>query len=128
MFLNLIKFPIESELLQWEAKQVLRDIHKKPHLFLRIKLTGTSFPLRALDPLVKVGDITSKFVIISEDLLEAFAYFDKPIPLEKTIEFGYEDGILLRFPNKFDRTKINLLDFKRLPKMTQNFKKFFPNE
>ena len=119
MFMDLVEFPIESERLQWEARQVLRDFDKRPHLLLRIKLKGTYFHQRALEPFVLVGNVRSRFVTISDDGLSALAYFDKLVPEERKIKFGYGNEVFLKFPKPFEYENVQLLDLKRLPKNTR---------
>lgn len=117
MFNNLIQFPIESELLQWSAKQVIRDHNNSPMLFYRIKITGTFFPTRALEPYIQVGKIKSAFAIIVREGLEVNGYFDVNITevSNAPIEFGYgEEAPLLRVGRRFAQEEIRRLDVKRL--------------
>jgi len=102
--------------LRWEAKEVVRDIGDKPHLFQRIVLTGAWFPNRAEAPFVRVGEVTTRRVLIADDSASVRAYFDRPIPDGETIEFGYGDQVTLRFPREFSRRRLLLLDRERLPK------------
>jgi hypothetical protein len=124
MFKDLIDFPIESERLRWEACLVVRDLNQEPHLLMRIMLTGTHFPERALEPFVIVGKVRSLFVSIADDGLSARAYFDEPVQDGSRIEFGYGTEVLLRFPRAFERKGIKLLDPKRLPSNTRFIERF----
>ncbi len=92
---------------------------------MRIRLTGTHFPQRALEPFVVVGKVRSRFVEIADDGLSANAYFDRPPPQRGRIEFGYGEDILLRFPRAFDKGVAKLLDAERLPKKTRFVDRFF---
>ena len=125
MFRDLIDFPIEHPRLQWEARQVLRDLSGRPHLFLRLRLTGTSFPHRALEPFVRIGRTRSSFVHIDEDEQAARAYFSSPPAEEAVVEFGYAQEVLLRFPKRFVSTDAAVLDRHRLPTTTRNIEAFF---
>jgi len=125
MFMDLVEFPIESEHLRWEARLVVRDLNEEPHLLMRIKLTGTHFPQRALKPFVLVGKVRSRFVSIADDGLSACAYFDEPLQQGGRIEFGYGTEVLLRFPRAFEREGVELLDPKRLPSNTRFTERFF---
>lgn len=125
MFLDLIDFPIESERLHWEARQVLRDLHQEPHLLIRVKLTGTFFPQRAEEPFVRVGEVRSRFVEIAEDGQSISAYFDEPVPPRGFVEFGYGDEVLLRVPRRFSLDAVRMLDPKRLPANTRFLDRFF---
>ncbi len=93
---------------------MVRDIHGKPHVLLRLKLSGTHFPQRALEPWVQVGRVRSRFVEIAPDGLSASAYFDR-LPRGGTIELGYGPEVLLRFPHPFVAEPVRALDVKRLP-------------
>jgi hypothetical protein len=114
MFTDLIEYPIESSRLRWEARQVVRDLHQVPHLLLRLKLAGTYFPQRALEPWVRIGRLRSRFVQIAPDGLSASAYFDR-LPRGGTVELGYGPDVLLRFPERFGAEPLRALEVKRLP-------------
>ncbi|MBI1786501.1 MAG: hypothetical protein HYR60_02980 [Acidobacteria bacterium] len=116
--MDLVEYPIQSAKLQWEARQVLRDLHEIPHLLLRIKVTGTHFPRRALEAFVSIGEVRSRFVEIGPDGLSASAYFDRA-PREGVVEFGYGAEVLLRFPVPFRRAVVRELDPARLPPHTR---------
>lgn len=125
MFIDLIDYPIESERLQIEARQVLRDLNLKPNLLLCITLTGTYFAERALEPFMTVGGIRSRFVEISEDGQQACAYFDTPPPLDAAVEFGYGNMVFLRVAQNLSPDTIRVLDRNRLPRHTINLDRFF---
>ncbi|MDR8389524.1 hypothetical protein NC796_00150 [Aliifodinibius sp. S!AR15-10] len=125
MFLDLIDFPIESKRLDWQARHVLRNVNQEPSLLVRIKITGTSFPHRAEDPFVQVGELRSRFVEIAEDGLSVNSYFDEPLPQRGRIEFGYGEQVLLRLPRRFDLEMLDQLDPQRLPKNTRFIDRFF---
>lgn len=117
MFNNLIQFPIESNLLQWSAKQVVRDYNNQPMLFYRIKMTGTAFPERALEPYIQVGGVKSSFAIISHDGQEVNGYFEGNLTHASNapIEFGYGDEApMLRIKQRFIGDEIRRLDLKKL--------------
>jgi hypothetical protein len=114
MFSDLIEYPIESPKLRWEAKRVVRDLYEQPHVLLRLKLEGTHFPQRALEPWVRIGNVRSRFVEIAPDGLTALAYFDR-LPRSGTVELGYGPDVYLRFPQRFLAEPVRPLDLKRLP-------------
>ncbi|HFD88183.1 MAG TPA: hypothetical protein ENJ35_10990 [Gammaproteobacteria bacterium] len=130
MLRDLIEFPVVTDKVIWEARQVLRDMGEKPkpHILLRIKLSGTYFEQRALEPYVSVGKVRSLFVEISEDGLTASAYFDKPLPTEGMIEFGYGNEAMFRLKSPFDPDNVRVLDPKFLRKKNVMFlERFFPD-
>lgn len=114
MFANLIRYPIESDLLQWESKVVVRDHEQIPRLYVRIKLTGTEFPMFDTIPFVRIGSVNARFVEIAENLSSVKAYFDTAPPARGHVEFGYDDQVLLRFPRGFTRAQVARLDEARL--------------
>lgn len=124
MFENLTRFPIESESLAWEAREVLRDKDGHPHLWLRIRMTGTHFPHRASEPYLQVGKVRSAFAIIEPDGLSVSGYFDRPVG-GGPVEFGYEgDGPLLRSARPLDVPATATLDRNLLPREVRNLDRF----
>ncbi len=115
MFANLIRYPIESDLLHWEAKVVVRDNDSKPSLYLRLKLTGTAFPIMDSLPFVRIGGVRARFVEIADDRASVKAYFETAPPGRGRVEFGYDERALLRFPRAYARASVERLDEARLP-------------
>lgn len=130
MLTNLIDLPVVTDKVTWDARYVLRDIGEKPtpHMFLRVKLTGTYFDQRALGEYVKVGKVRSVAVEISEDSLSARAYFDRPLSSGGLIEFGYGDEAMFRLKSPFEPDNVRVLNPKLLGKKNVMFlEHFFPN-
>ena len=98
-----------------EVREVLRDVKGKPHVLLRLKLTGWYFPHRAAEPFVVVGDVVSKKVIIDRDALTANAYFDKPVPRADRISFGYGKTIAWDFDVTIEPQRGPRLERQKLP-------------
>lgn len=115
MYHDLIKFPLQHENLKWETSESLLDVDNIPHLFLRIKLTGTEFPLAAQDPQVWVGETFARHVLISEDRRSVCAYFDITPPEGREIYFGHFGRAELQF-GAFKPTTLQRLDRLRLPR------------
>ena len=99
-----------------EVREVLRDVKGKPHVLLRLKLTGWHFPHRAPEPFVVVGDVLSKKVIIDRDELTANAYFDKPLPRADRISFGYGKTIAWDFDVAIEPHRVPRLERSKLPR------------
>lgn len=116
MFANLIEYPIESPLLKWGAKVVVRDHDREARLCVRLMLTGTTFPIFNTIPFVRVGKVKARFVEIADDGLSVKAYFDTAPGHNSAIEFGYDDHVLLRFPTVYHSRHAVKLDESRLPK------------
>ena len=128
MFTDLIEFPIESPKLKWESKVVVREINEGPRLYIRLKLTGTKFPLFNTIPFVRVGRAVTHSVDIAEDGLSANAYFDGRLPEEGVVEFGYDVQTLLRFPQRYSGDAVKRLDDKRLPESLRHQDRLFRAE
>lgn len=126
MFTDLIDYPIETDRIDYEVRQVLRDIDETPHLLIRVKLTGTEFPHRALEPYVRVGDVESRFVRVSGDGTVARAYFDRPLAEGDTVEIGYgPEPPLVRLRHGIELKDLTPLDPDRLPDDTRFVDRFF---
>jgi hypothetical protein len=119
MFTDLIHFPIESPKLKWESKVVVRDINEGPRLYIRLRLTGTKFPLFNTIPFVRIGKTVTHYVDIADDGLSANAYFERDLPEDGVVEFGYDVQALLRFPQRYAGSLVKRLDQKRLPESLQ---------
>jgi hypothetical protein len=113
---ELIRLPDPHRNVRVEVREVVRDVFEKPHVFVRVKLTGWFFPGRALEPFAVVGDVVSRFVRIGPDSTSASAYFDRPLPHARRVSFGYGNIILWDFDLEIDERKLHRLDRKRLPR------------
>jgi hypothetical protein len=116
--------PIESPRLEWEARQVLRDRHGIPHMFIRLRLKGGHFPRRGVAPFALVGEARSAFVEIARDEESACAYFDCPLDDDAPVEFGFGRDVILRFARPFRRMDASVLDRRFVPKHTRNLDRF----
>jgi hypothetical protein len=125
MFTDLVQFPIESPKLTWQAKVVVREIHKGSRLYIRLHLAGTQFPLFNSIAFVRVGRTVTQNVVIADDGLSANAYFDQSLPEDGVVEFGYDVRALLRFPLRYTDSLVARLEQKRLPKALRYQDKLF---
>lgn len=128
MFTDLIEFPIESPKLKWESKVVVREINEGPRLYIRLKLTGTRFPLLNTIPFVRVGRAVTHYIDIAEDGLSANAYFEQALPEGGVVEFGYDTQTLLRFPQRYAGEGVIRLDQQRLPEQLRYQDRLFRAE
>ena len=112
---ELIRLPDPRKDVKIEVREIVRDIHNKPHVFIRVRLTGWNFPHRGLEPFLLVGRVLSKRVIVSTDGLTADAYFDNLLPEAKRISFGYGKIIQWDFNLPIRKKGFPRLDRKRLP-------------
>ena len=113
---ELIRLPDPRKNVRVEVREVVRDVFNKPHVFIRVRLTGWYFPGRAPEPFVVIGDVVSRVVIIDPDGLGANAYFDRPLPRADRVSFGYGKIINWDFDLLVDPEKIHRLDRVKLPK------------
>ncbi len=103
--------------LKWEACEVVRKFNGRPRLLLRLTLHAPRFMVRALEPIVRVGDRTAVTTEMSTDGRRLHAYFDEAIPDGATIDYGFEDrGIIYRSPDAFASSAVDRLDRSRLSK------------
>jgi hypothetical protein len=106
--------PPHKDLVRLEAREVVMDLFQVPHLLTRVTLTGPHFAHRAQEPYVAIGKIRSKFVRISEDGLRVDAYFDRPLPSEGQVVFGWYQSVDLIVPEPFRFSAVQTLDRERL--------------
>lgn len=104
--------------LTWHAQEVVRVVDRKPHLVVRITVTGGHFPQRALVPFIRIMEGEKQvardwFTEIGEDG-SLIAYFQTDMPKSGVLEYGYFPEILGRIPLRFDANAIKRLDRKRL--------------
>jgi hypothetical protein len=112
---DIIRLPDPRKDVRLELREVLLDLHEKPHLLRRARLTGWGFQHRAQEPFMLVGDVVSRFVRITPDGLTADAYFDKPLPHADTISFGYGNIVAWDFDLEVDERRLERLERSRLP-------------
>jgi hypothetical protein len=111
---DIIRPPDPRQTVRADVREVVRDVGGKPHLFLRVKLTGWFFPKRANLPFLLVEDVLSRFVVIAPDGLSASAYFDRLLPNAERISFGYGRIVTWDFDVPV-RSAIDRLDRTQLP-------------
>jgi hypothetical protein len=112
---DLIRLPDPRKNVRIEMREVVRNVFDKPHILIRVRLTGWHFPGRALEPFLLIGKVVSRTVIIDNDGLGANAYFDKLFPATKRVSFGYGNVILWYFDLSIDPKNITRLERARLP-------------
>ncbi len=116
-----IVFSGNLEKLSLRAEEVVREIDDRPHLLVRIEISGAHFPHRAAEPFVKIvtsdgAAAASWFAGVSDDNRRLMGYFPSDLPPQGTVEFGYANEVLGRLAVKFEAKAVSRLDRKRLPK------------
>jgi hypothetical protein len=105
--------------LTWRAQEVVRVIDRRPHLLLRITITGTTFQQRAAAPflLVVAGEsVTHAWsTTISDDLRELHGDFPTDLVIEGIVEYGYGARVFGRVAQPLQGGAIARLDRARLP-------------
>jgi len=117
--LNIV-FPDNLQELSLRAQEVVKEIDDRPHLLVRIEISGAYFPHRALEPFVKIVTSrgkaeTSWFADVSDDNRRLAGYFPTDLPRQGTVEFGYGSAVLGRLRVKFESKAVTRLDRERLP-------------
>jgi hypothetical protein len=112
---DIIRLPDPRQDVRIELREVLWDLHRRPHVFMRARLTGWHFQHRAEEPFLLVGDVVSRFVRISPDGLIADAYFEHRLPHAEMVSFGYGRTIEWDFPVAVDEGPVERLERARLP-------------
>jgi hypothetical protein len=107
---ELVRLPDPRKDVQAEVREVVREIFDKPHVLIRVRLTGWHFAHRAEEPFLAVGDAVSRRVLIARDGLTADAYFDKALPAAQRVSFGYGNTICWDFDIPVSPKKIARLD------------------
>ncbi len=111
---DILRKPDPRRNVRMELREVLLELHEKPHLLMRMRITGWRFPHRAQEPFVVVGEVISRLVHIAPDELTADAYFDRPIQAARGFSFGYGRTIEWDFDIEVDARGIERLDRRRL--------------
>jgi len=113
---EIIRVPDSRKNVKAEIREVVRDMAKKPQIFIRVRLSGWHFPERALEPFLVIGKTVSKFVLIDPEGTTADAYFDVMPPAAGRLSFGYGNIVSWDFSIKVNPAGIERLDRERLPK------------
>lgn len=111
---DIIRLPDPKQHVRIELREAIVELAGRPHVFLRMRITGWRFPHRAPEPFVLVGDVVSHHVRIAPDELSADAYFDQRIPANSGFSFGYGRIIEWDFDVPVDTRGVELLDRARL--------------
>lgn len=112
---EIVRRPDPRETVRAEVSEVVRDRDGRPHVWLRVRLTGWHFPGRALEPFLLVGDVVSRFVVLDPDGASASAYFDRAFPPAERVSFGYGRVVAWDFDVAVS-PRVPRLDRARLPK------------
>lgn len=112
---DIIRVPDPRQNVRVELREVVRDIGEKPHVLIRLKLTGWHFEERSEEPFVLVGQTVSRFVRIEPDG-SASAYFDRPVSRAERVSFGYGQTIEFDFDVKLDPEQMPRLERAKLPR------------
>jgi hypothetical protein len=120
---EIVRLPDPRKKVKLELREVVRELKKKPHVFVRARLSGWNFPERAPEPFMLIGDKLSKFVLIGEEGATADAYFDVKLSAAQRVSFGYGNTISWDFNVKADPERISRLDRSKLPKGVVELKK-----
>ena len=87
-FEDIVRLPDPRRSVKAEVREVIRDVQERPHVFVRVRLTGWHFPQRAPEPFLTIGRAVSAFVLIGREGTSADAYFDIRPPAAERVSFG----------------------------------------
>lgn len=103
-----------------QAHEVVKEIDDRPHLLVRIDISGPFFPHRAPEPFVRI--ITSErltvecwFADVLDNNRKLVGYFPVDLPDDGMIEVGYGDELMATLPAEFRSEAVIRLDRERLP-------------
>lgn len=113
---EIICLPDPRKAVKISTREVVREFENRPHVFVRVRLSGWHFPERAPEPFMVVGKTVSKFVLISGDGSIADGYFDTMPAAAKVVRFGYGKIISWDFTAAFKPTSITRLNRALLPR------------
>lgn len=113
---DIVRRPDPRRNVRVELREVILELHHKPHVLMRMRITGWRFPQRAPEPFAIVGNVVSRLVQIAPDELTADAYFDRILPHAEGFSFGYGNTIEWDFDVAVDPRGIERLDRERLGK------------
>jgi hypothetical protein len=115
---ELIRLPDPKKSVRAEVREVIRDVRERPHVYIRVTLTGWHFPHRAEEPFMVVGKVVSERVLLSPDGHTARGYFTAALPAARKVTFGYGRTVTWDFSISINPRRIPRLDRKKLPKRT----------
>jgi len=103
------------------ANEVVKVLNDRPHLIVRVEVSGEHFPHRAPHPFIRiqVGKeeyFNDLFTEVSPDSQKLLGYLPVNTPARGIIEFGYGAEIWGTIPIEFNAESVTRLDRKRLPK------------
>lgn len=103
------------------TKEVVKVLNDRPHLLVRMTISGGYFPHRAPHPFIHIREgereyFTDYFTEISDDNRSLIGYLPVNFPEKGVVEFGYGNEIWGTVPGEFSRDSIKRLDRERLPK------------
>jgi hypothetical protein len=106
---------------RWAGREVVRELNDRPHLLLRVEITGAFFPLRDAPAFVRIvresGQVAeSWFAEASEDGTTLVGYFPPGTDAEGIVEFGYGNKVMGRVSQPFTARGVERLDRARLPR------------
>jgi len=115
-FEDIVRLPDPRRSVKAEVREVVRDVQERPHVFVRVRLTGWHFPQRAPEPFLTIGRAVSAFVLIGREGTSADAYFDVRPPAAERVSFGYGKVVSWDFDLAIEPGRIERLDRGQLPR------------
>ena len=107
-----------------KGKEVVKIINEKPHLLLRLEISGDYFPHLGREPFVRIMHTQKKefdvcwFAEVSQDNRSIYAYFPIDCKISKRVEYGYGNEVIGTVTEKFVEKGFDRLVKSRLEKGT----------
>jgi hypothetical protein len=104
-----------------QAKEVVKVLNDRPHLLVRVEVSGEYFPHRAAEPFIRIkvenGEyFNDLFADISPNNQRILGYLPVNVPACGIIEFGYGAEIWGIVPTEFTAESVMRLKREKLPK------------
>lgn len=100
-------------------KEVIKTLDKRPHLLVRVEVSGEYFPHRDAPPFVVIRSGRDRsfkdlFTEVSPDNQKLIGYLPVDLPEGGVIEFGYGNEIWGAVPVELTRESVERLDRERI--------------
>lgn len=110
--------------IKLSGKEVIKIINDKPHLLLRLELSGDYFPHLDRPPFVRIMYSRKNnfelcwFANVSDDNRSIYAYFPIDCKMASRIEYGYGNEVIGKVTEKIAEDRFEKLNNKKLEKST----------
>lgn len=116
-----------------QAREVVRVLNDRPHLLVRMEVSGETFPHRAPHAFVMIKQdeevyYQDLFTEVSPENQKLLGYLPVNIPPNGQVVFGYGDEIWGVVPGRFTPASVSRLEREKLPADLQVVDHAFMND